>query len=652
MQKELLFQHSGDEWQLINIDESEVTRLAQELNLEPLLARILLAYDIDKAHGFDPKEVLRPDFSLNHQYRGITDDANLDRAIERLIAVCNSKGKVMVNGDSDADGISACSVVVAGLSYFGAEVFYDFPVRSVEGHGLQVRIIDEAKAKGCEVIVTTDCGTKDTEAVTYANSLGLDVIVTDHHILGKELPEAFAVVNPYLIKHVTPEQKLAGAGVAFKLMMGLSDRLKREFPNEFYKFLVAVAALGTISDRMSMKEPINRAIAIEGVKALNETQSAGLRALRDVSVQSMPIKPREISRTISPRLNAPGRIGNPAHGIPDANVVVDLILLGLKGVKQDPGSSVKKFLQKFIQVVDYEKAVKEGGDMSNKEARLVEEVNDERKKITEKIEIEIQAMLNRDDGVSHEKVLMLKGYDWNSGVIGIDADRLRDRYQRPAVIVTEYTGYEFVKGSVRSVPKINMYAILETVQEKFQEKFKRNIFSLEVDTEQGKRRVNAFGGHAQACGFTMHRDDYDVFCEMVRTEMETLEDELFTFSYSVVDKIKFADIGTRFLQRLEGLSPYGEKFDFPLFLLENVEIGKFRPFGNKYQEGMTPHLEFAVTEVGKERGKQVFAAGFGLYEKVMHLKESNSQFDLLVQLDSGRRGKGVRLLVQDIRPKA
>ncbi|MDA1354460.1 MAG: DHHA1 domain-containing protein, partial [bacterium] len=539
---------------------------------------------------------------------------------------------------------------------------YDFPIRCIEGHGLQARIIDEAKRDGAKVIVTTDCGTKDLETVEYAASKGIDVIITDHHIVGKTLPKAFAIINPYMIKKPTPEQKLSGAGVSFKLIVGVAKTLKTTYPKQLYEFLLAVSALGTISDRVSLQEPMNRAMVSAGIRALNNSQMPGLKALIDISVgQGVTLKPRDISRTISPRLNAPGRIGNPHENIPDSNMVVDLMLAGLKGKNQSSAKGIKKLVSQFMNVLDIEKAIK-SGDLVGDKAEAVDEINEKRKRITEKIELELEDKIAQEVDKENDRIIIIKGNDWNSGVIGIDADRVRDRFHRPVILVTEYTGEDYVKGSCRSIPNIDMYSLIEAFQDAFIEEYKKNPFQMEVQTLDGPKMVSAFGGHAQACGFSMHKDDFQKFKEMVSHAGKQLDDSMFNFAYEVIEPIRFNQVNAELLMKLEKLSPYGQGFEFPVFMMEACTLGVHpRPFGSRYSNTRTPHVEFEVLEPQDgtkthTRGRRLTATGFGLWEKYQRIvgKTRGQKYDIIFSLDKqprkGKKKTKLRLLVEDIRP--
>ncbi|RAP34251.1 hypothetical protein DID77_01720 [Candidatus Marinamargulisbacteria bacterium SCGC AG-439-L15] len=653
-------------WAQVELAEQDVSQLSKTLKVSPLLSKILLAPLRQTKKKINYRTFLDPPDHYLSSFQNITSKDQLDSALDRLARAVKNKEKVVVNGDSDADGITAATIIVAALRHLGVSVRHDFPIRSREGHGLQVRIIDEAKENGVSLIVTTDCGTKDVEAVAYANTLGIDVLVTDHHILGKNRPEAVAIVNPQLVDKDVPDKYLSGAGVALKLMLGLSKHLDKRYPKPFFEYLVVLSALGTISDRMSLLEPMNRVLVNRGIKALNKATLSGLKALKEICVGSMGVvKPRDISRTIAPRLNAPGRIGDRDKGIPDSNMVVDLLLQGVTDY-QESGSQtgLKTYIKHFVKVMTVDTKPKEVALDAEKEAVLVEEVNDQRRKITEKIGAEIETIVTNNSELTREKVIIVRGQNWNSGVIGIDADRLRDRFMRPAIIVTKSGDNPYMKGSIRSIKKVNMYQILESVQEKFQEERNRPLFCAEVDTEDGVKLVSAFGGHAQACGFTMHEENYDWFVASVHSEVAKLPESQFDAQLEYIETVSFNQLNANLLAQLDELGPYGEGFDYPLFCLKGGVIGRQpRPFGNKFQYDKTPHVEFHILEMGsaKKRSKprRIPALAFGMWEKFQEVVTGNDahRYDILFSIEENKpRGKGrhkpkseISLLVHDLR---
>ena len=326
--KNLFSDYQNQRWSFADFDEDEVKSVSKMFGVPMSIAR-LLCHNVGSSRLEDINKIATPDINLLSKTEGLSDPSHMDKAVQRIRLSQKNNETVFINGDPDADGISGTAILVAGLRQLGIKTEYLFPIRPVEGHGLQVRIIDEAKRAGSSLIVTTDCGTKDLDAVDYANDNGVDVIITDHHILGHQLPNALAIINPYMNSELKLFRSIAGSTVSFKFIQHLYQALNIEFPAFLEEFGFIVSSLGSLSDRVSMKDPINRLIVKYGVDFFKNSEREGIKALRDVSSDhSLEIKARNLTRTVIPRLNAPGRIGNPAENIPDSSVVVDLLLLG------------------------------------------------------------------------------------------------------------------------------------------------------------------------------------------------------------------------------------------------------------------------------------------------------------------------------------
>lgn len=625
------------QWKYHDLNKSNTESIVDQFNVTPLVAEILSTYGFSSD---SPDELTRfMSFKMDEvlSYEGLTCPNHLAASFNRLRQAKENNEKIVINGDPDADGISGTVILTTGLRKLGFDVTYDFPIRSKEGHGLQLRIIQEAKKNGASLIITTDCGTKDVEAVDYANENGIDVIITDHHILGKRHPNAVAIINPYLNSDEKYKEfrQLSGSFVSFKWIIGLKEFLNETFPKPHFETLVIAASLGVVSDRVSLRNPMNRAVVKLGVDYLNNTKLPGVNALKKISVPSRSfIRARDISRTISPRMNAPGRIGDPSIGVPDSSIIVDLLMAEL-----NVGSelNVNEFVQRYKELFQSEQVVKNKISV-DEHVVMVDKVNDKRKKMTEEIANQIEVILS-ETNIEDQNVLIIQGNDWNSGVIGIDADRLRDRFVLPAIIVTTLEGSDFVKGSVRSIPTIDMYRIMEHVQNIFEDTYGYNPYRVKIDTLLGERYINAFGGHSQACGFSMSKDDVNRWADLVRAEMKKLPASQFEFSYKILKDIDFFHVNPKTLQQLDTLSPYGEGFDYPIFRLKGVTLSDDpRPFGNRMQKDRTPHVEFKVLRPSRSSNKTHFlmATGFGLWETYQSLS-SCPKVDLIFTIEHPRR---------------
>ena len=650
-----------ERWEFKQLDEQEIKDIGQRYSLSQLLSRLLIIRGLTKDEE-KLKRFLNPPRNLMNDTAGLTASDQLAKGLARIKQAITTNEKIVIHGDPDADGITGTTILVSGLRHFNASVSYDFPIRAIEGHGVQPRIIEEAKANGVTLLITTDCGTKDEESIKYARSLGVDVIISDHHILGNRHPDANAIVNPQMVDQDSDFKMLSGAGVSFKLMVALFDHMNEAMPKLLRQYMLILVALGTLSDRMSLLVPMNRLLVQRGVEALSDTHMEGLKVLKKVCGHTVgvPIQAHELTRTIVPRLNAPGRIGNPKAGIADSNLVVDLLLVG---TGSDNAKRANLLMSKFLDVLE---TPVPKAEPPLEQATIVDEVNEERKKITSQIEDEIDRLIDEQVNPREDRLIIIQGENWNPGVIGIDADRLKERFLRPAVILTSYPDSDYLRGSCRSIPGINLYRIIESADLEFEKQHNKKLFLTTVQTPLGERVINAFGGHSQACGFSIHKSYVDDFIKKIREKVNELDPADFYCRYEIVDELSLNQITLKFIKALNHMGPYGQQFDFPAFIIRNCRLSKHgRFFGNKYQKVRFPHVQFDVLNKQKSGHMQkIKAIGFGLAEKYEGLVQpANRQlFDIIctLELDFRRPRRGasvpvvpsegtIRLNVKDIR---
>ena len=295
---------------------------------------------------------------------------------------------------------------------------------------------------------------------------------------------------------------------------------------------------------------------------------------------------------------------------------------------------------------------------AEKTASDVDTVNEKRKFITAKIEDEMDKLIETQVNVESDRIIVVEGKDWNSGVIGIDADRLKERFLRPAIILCSHSGSEYVRGSSRSIPRINIYSIIDEVEQEFSKKYSKKLFQAEVVSLGKTKIVNAFGGHTQACGFTLHQDNVEEFKTILKDKMSQLKPEDFEYHYDIIDHVTLDQMHPKFMETLDRFAPYGNGFDFPIYYLDNCVLKGGKVFGNRYQKSLKKHVRFTVSSALK-LGHQVEAVGFGLWEKFCFVKENSSpdsKIDLIFVPEIDKKSKFkkskdglVRLNVLDIR---
>ncbi|HED24223.1 MAG TPA: single-stranded-DNA-specific exonuclease RecJ, partial [Firmicutes bacterium] len=393
---------SGKQWILNNGCEPQTSFLSRELGLPPVLARLLINRGIDspeKARVF-----LQP--SINNFYspwlmRGMEETA------ARLLEAIKKGEKVVVHGDYDADGISASVILVETLRSLGGKAEYYLPSRFAEGYGIHAEPLKRFKEDGVSLVITVDCGIGASEEAAYAGSLGLDLIITDHHEPVGPLPDALAVVNPKQNSCSYPYKELSGAGIAFKVASALMEKTGQALPVE----LLDLAALGTAADVVPLIDE-NRLIVARGLEVLQRKPRTGFQALAAaVNLDMHEITATALSFILAPSINAAGRMG-------EADPSAELLLTGD---------------QKRASIL----------------AQKLHEANRQRRDIERKILEKTDKAALSGPVADGEKIIVLAGAGWHHGVIGIVASRLVEKYNRPVVLIA-VEGDEG-KGSARSI---------------------------------------------------------------------------------------------------------------------------------------------------------------------------------------------------------
>ena len=406
-------------WQLFEPDETLAQTISQELNLSPLITKLLINRGI--------KSVAEAEVFLNPRLAHLRDPLeipNIQSAARRVLEAKSKGEKVLVFGDYDVDGVTGTAILVHSLRFLGIDTSYYIPQRYGEGYSLSLEAIKKIAATGTKLIITVDCGIASFIEIEEANALGLQVIVTDHHNLPRQLPRAYAIVNPKMIQDHHPSKNLSGAGVAFKFAWALM-RAAGIKESDFLLSLLDLAALGTIADVVPLTEE-NRILAVSGLSVINERKRPGLKHLMEAASLSGKIVVDNIYFALAPRINAAGRIEQ-------ASKSVDLLL------STDPAEA---------------RAL----------ARELNKINARRQDIGSAIKEEVFARLE-ESYVAEKKLVVLSGENWHPGVIGIIASQVVDRYFRPAVLIGINDGMG--RGSARSIEGFNIYQILDSCHDLF-----------------------------------------------------------------------------------------------------------------------------------------------------------------------------------------
>ena len=492
--------------------EDRVAALSESVGLPDDVCRILLRRGIDssvEARGF-----LRPHLASVHSPHDLPD---MGPAVERIERAVAGGEAILVHGDYDADGMSAAALLTLGFRELGGSVEAFVPHRTRDGYDLSDAGIKKASESGASLIVTADCGVTASAAVAKAASMGIDVVVTDHHRPGSEIPRAIAVVDPMLPGSHYPFRDLAGVGVAFKLLSALYERVGADAPS--LNQHLDLVALGTVADQMPLTGE-NRILVRAGLRALERSRKTGLRSLL-ASAGISPdrrIEAEDISFRLAPRLNSVGRMA-------EADAGLRLLLAG------DPREAER--------LADYL-------ERQNAERRLTDT------RVYEDVKRQVRSRLRDED-----RAVVLWGDDWHPGVLGIVASRLVESYHRPAIVIS-FDG-DVGRGSGRSTEGFHLFNALQECEP----------------------ILERFGGHRMAAGLTVRRERVEELAtrlqEMARRDLsdrEPVEEIRLDLEVSV------KRLGYDLLRWLGHLAPFGSGNPTPVLMVRGVTLDRPSRVGN------------------------------------------------------------------------
>ncbi|WP_213406271.1 single-stranded-DNA-specific exonuclease RecJ [Staphylococcus pasteuri] len=398
-------------WNLNNPTEYITDDIVKRLKLSPIIKKILESKHIVDEEGI--QQTLNG-VEIDHDTSLLSD---IDKTVERINQAIDKNERILVYGDYDADGVTSTTILVHTLQKLGSQVGWYIPNRFTEGYGPNEMAFQNAYDEGVSLIITVDNGIQGHNEIKMVQDLGVDVIVTDHHEIGRTLPEAYAIVHPMHPEFDYPFKYLCGAGVAYKLAQTLLDNV----PNYFK----AYAAIGTIADLVSLTDE-NRSIVQNGLRVMNESCPIAIKALLNQASFNDEISEETIGFIIGPRLNAVGRLE-------DASLAAELLM------SDSPEEA--EFL-----------------------AEQVEHFNQERKDIVASITEEALAMAEDYVKQGHQFLLLAKE-DWHEGVLGIVASKIVETYSLPTLILNIDYEQNHAKGSARSIEQVSMFEILSAHQD-------------------------------------------------------------------------------------------------------------------------------------------------------------------------------------------
>ncbi|MBL7683136.1 MAG: single-stranded-DNA-specific exonuclease RecJ [Flavipsychrobacter sp.] len=405
-------------WTLKPAEQDTINNIVKALNIHPALCRILALRGIKDFNS--SKAFFRPELSHLHDPYLMK---GMEKAVQRISEAIEWNERVLIYGDYDVDGTTSVAVVYSFLrKQYKGQLEYYIPHRYREGYGVSKEGIEYAHANGFSLLITLDCGIKSAELIAYAQSLGIDVIVCDHHTPDDILPPALAILNPKQEDCLYPYKELSGCGIGFKLITALA--LKWNLPNEdVFQYLDLVAT--SIAADIVPIDGENRILAFYGVKKVNENPSLGIKVLKEMAGVTRTLSVADLVFVIGPRVNAAGRMD-------DARKAVELF------IEPDP--------EKIQALAD-----------------ALQSDNTDRKEVDKNITEEALAMIQGDDTMTARKSTVLYQEHWHKGVVGIVASRLIDYYYRPTIVLT--LSNDKVTGSARSVSGFNIYEAIHACRD-------------------------------------------------------------------------------------------------------------------------------------------------------------------------------------------
>ncbi len=545
------------QWQTINPDPETVRSLSRQVQCSPLIARLLAIRGIQSK--IQATRFLIPSLS---DLTPPMELAGMDDAVQRIHRALARGEKILVFGDYDADGITATAALVGFLRHCGGRVSYYIPHRIADGYGLGTDFINNrAVPAGIGLIITADCGSGSSDAVSLARQAGIHTIVTDHHPVAKIPIDAVAVINPTRPECRARLAHLAGVGVAFYLIIALRSHLRdtgfwknRREPN--LKHLCDLVAVGTIADVAPLIAE-NRALATAGLRQINLGTRPGIAALLGRSGSpDAPMDAEAIAFRLAPRLNAAGRL---VH----ARMACELLLTHNR------------------QKADHL-------------AKTLCRLNNRRQAMEKELLETILQRLPRPSGQRAQPVLVVDGNGWHEGILGIVASRLVRQFRRPAVVISTRNGMG--KGSARSVDGIDLSAVLARCAD----------------------LLDRFGGHPLAAGLSLPTANIAAFRNRLETVVGEMGADLPPEPTLLIDAhVPLEAITPELMNSLGRLEPFGQGNPYPLFMDTGVQVHASRTVGDRHCQmvlesgsgngGRHPAIQFNVVglPLGVDRLKKI-----------------------------------------------
>jgi single-stranded-DNA-specific exonuclease len=499
----------------------DASRLANELNITPLQARLLINRGITDSPSV--ASFLAPRLSQLLDPMLLQD---MDMAVERIVASIERQEKITIYGDYDADGITATALLLNFFSSLGISACFYVPNRLTEGYGLNPEAVRKIIEDGTRLLITVDCGISNQREIGLAEKSGVEVVVTDHHQIPEDFSPTCPVLNPHRSDSSFFFKNLAGVGVAFFLVIAVRAALRdkgwfedRKEPD--LKDYLDLVALGTVADLVPLLDQ-NRILVKWGIERMKSPSWHGIEAMKEVAALNPScITPYDVAFKLAPRLNAPGRLRNAELG---------------------------------IQLL-----TTEDQSLARHLAHQLNSLNSERQSIEQTILEQIEEKINSMEDLGERRTLVLSGHEWHRGVLGIVASRLVGKYHRPTLLLDVRDG--IAVGSGRSIDGFNLHRALERLSHLFER----------------------FGGHYHAAGFSLKASLIQALRnELEDLAQEVLSEDDLIPRIEIDGSIPLSDLNLKTIRDIQTLAPFGSGNPEPVFHTQNLEVIHSRVVGERH----------------------------------------------------------------------
>lgn len=586
-----------EKWVLINRNVDKT--LHEKLNVSPLITKLLANRDIKDIN--ESRNFLYGD--LNNLLDGF-NMKDMKKGVEKIVDAIKTNKRIVIYGDYDCDGVVSTSILYKALKECNANFTYHIPHREYEGYGMNIDRIKSLKDEGCDIILTCDNGIAAHKEIEYANSLGIDVILTDHHDVPIKIsegdiggvPKAYAVINPKQEDCNYSFKSLCGAGIAFKFVICLYEALG--INKEKALKLVELCAIATVCDVVDILGE-NRIIVKEGLKLINKTENLGLRELIKVnSLEDKTISSYHLGFVIGPCINATGRLET-------AKLSVELLIT-------------------------------ENEEKAKDLAKELHELNTKRQEMTSDSVDEVLEQIKRNN-MENDKVLVVYNPNIHESIAGIVAGRVKEIYNVPTIILTK--GHEMPKGSARSIEEYNIFEELSKC----------------------KNLLTKFGGHKMAAGLSIEEKNISILRETLINNC-TLSYDDFLVKIRIDSRVPLGYLNEKLIEDINILEPFGKGNSSPLFAEKNIKVSRFFVMG-KNKDMFKLKCEIAnsykkidaVSFKGLDKFKDMFIEKYGEERYLNALDSGQFDFDFRVDLvyvpkiNEYNDTKSIQLIIKNIR---